>query len=416
MLKADFFSGLDAAGCVAGVSLTELAGRFATPLYVYDAATIRARLRDYHAHGGDGAVFLHYAVKANSNLALLRLIAAEGAGFDIVSAGELARVLRAGGDAAQVVFSGVAKSDAELQAALAAGIGCFNVESAEELQRLAEVAGTLGKMAPFALRVNPDVDAQTHPYISTGMRENKFGVAPDAAPELYRWAASQSALRAVGVGCHIGSQIVSLAPFAEAADSLFALADGLRDAGIVLEHVDMGGGLGIATAESPQVPRPAELSRMLLNKLGGRPLRLHLQPGRSLVGNAGLLLSQVVFRKSQSGREFLMLDAAMNDYIRPALYQVRPTMVNLSRAYDGVSRMDVVGPVCESGDTFARDYPLCGERGDVVAICGAGAYGFSMSSQYNSRPRAAEVLLENGEARLIRRRESLEDLWAQELL
>ena len=411
---SEFLSGMDAQGRVGGVSLVDLVAEFGSPLYVYDGDAIRGQFRAYLAHGLPRELQLHFAMKANSNLAILRLLAAEGAGFDIVSGGELARVLQAGGDAAQVVFSGVAKTDAEMEAALAAGIGCFNVESAAELQRLAEVASAMGKVAPVALRVNPDVDAKTHPYISTGMRENKFGVALEDAPALYRWAAVQPSLRVVGVGCHIGSQIRSLAPFLAAADSVLALADALVAEGIVLEHVDLGGGLGIETADAFMAITPADLSRALLEKVGERPLRLHLQPGRSLVGNAGLLLSQVVFRKVQSGRAFLMLDAAMN--VRPALYQVRPSLVNVSRPYDGVSRMDVVGPVCESGDTFARDFPICGERGDVVAIPGTGAYGFSMASNYNSRPRPAEVLIEGGQARLIRLRESFADLWAQELL
>ena len=405
---SEFLSGMDAQGRVGGVSLVDLVAEFGSPLYVYDGDAIRAQFRAYLAHGLPREVQLHFAMKANSNLAILRLLAAEGAGFDIVSGGELARVLQAGGDAAQVVFSGVAKSDAEMQAALAAGIGCFNVESAAELQRLAELASAMGKVAPVALRVNPDVDAKTHPYISTGMRENKFGVALEDAPALYRFAAAQPSLRVAGIGCHIGSQIRLLEPFLQAADSVLALADALAAEGIALQHVDLGGGLGIETEAEKMSLSPADLSRALLEKVGERPLRLHLQPG--------LLLARVVFRKSQSGREFLMLDAAMNDYVRPALYQVRPTLVNVSRAYDGVSRMDVVGPVCESGDTFARDFPICGERGDVVAIPGTGAYGFSMASNYNSRPRPAEVLIEGGKARLIRRRESFEDLWAQELL
>lgn len=413
---SEFLSGLDLRGCVGGVSLVDLVAKFGSPLYVYDGDAIRARFCGYLAHGLPRGLSLHYALKANSNLAILRLLAAEGAGFDIVSGGELARVLQAGGEPAQVVFSGVAKTDAEMEAALAAGIGCFNVESAAELHRLAEVAAAMGVVAPVALRVNPDVDAKTHPYISTGMRENKFGVALEDAPALYRFAAAQPSLRVIGVGCHIGSQIRALEPFLEAADSVLALADALLAEGIALQHIDLGGGLGIVTEDAVMPLSPAELSRALLEKVGERPLRLHLQPGRSLVGNAGLLLSRVVFRKSQSGREFLMLDAAMNDYVRPALYQVRPSLVNVSRPYDGVSRMDVVGPVCESGDTFARDFPICGERGDVVAIPGTGAYGFSMASNYNSRPRPAEVLIEGGKARLIRRRETFEDLWAQEVL
>lgn len=415
-MRAEFLSGVDGQGCVDGVPLAALADTFGTPLYVYRAAAMLAALRAYHAHGLAQQVSLHYAVKANSNLALLRLFAGAGAGFDIVSGGELERVLRAGGAPSGVVFSGVAKTDAELARALAVGVGCFNVESSAELQRLAELAAAAGVVAPVALRVNPDVDADTHPYISTGLRGNKFGVALEDAPALYRRAASLPSLRVVGIGCHIGSQIRSIAPFLAALDSLLPLVDALCAEGAPLAHLDMGGGLGIATAEAPEVPSAAALSRALLSRLDGRPLRLCLQPGRSLVGNAGLLLARVVFTKEQSGRRFLMLDAAMNDYIRPALYQVRPTMVNVSRPYDGAGLMDVVGPVCETGDTFARDYPVDGERGDLVAICGAGAYGFAMASAYNSRPRPAEVLIEDGKPRLIRRRESLEDLWAQEVL
>lgn len=415
-MRAEFFSGVDEYGCVDGMALSSLADEFGTPLYVYRAAAMRAALRAYHAHGLEQQVALYYAVKANSNLALLRLFAEAGTGFDIVSGGELERVLRAGGAPSSVVFSGVAKSDAEIAHALAVGIGCFNVESPAELRRLAELAASAGVVAPVALRVNPDVDAGTHPYISTGLRGNKFGVAIADAPALYREALQQPSLKVVGVGCHIGSQIRAIAPFLAAMDSLLPLVDALLAEGVPLDHLDMGGGLGIATEDAPEVPSAADLSRALLSRLGDRPLRLCLQPGRSLVGNAGLLLSRVVFAKAQSERRFLMLDAAMNDYIRPALYQVRPTMLNVSRPYDGAGLMDVVGPVCETGDTFARDFPINGERGDLVAICGTGAYGFSMASSYNSRPRPAEVLIENGKARLIRRRESLEDLWAQEVL
>ena len=415
-MRAEFFSGVDEHGCVDGVALSSLADEFGTPLYVYRAAAMRAALRAYHAHGLEQQVALYYAVKANSNLALLRLFTEAGTGFDIVSGGELERVLRAGGAPSGVVFSGVAKSDEEISRALAVGIGCFNVESPAELRRLAELAASAGVIAPVALRVNPDVDAGTHPYISTGLRGNKFGVAIADAPALYREALQLPPLKVVGVGCHIGSQIRAIAPFLAAMDSLLPLVDALLAEGAPLDHLDMGGGLGIATEDAPEVPSAADLSRALLSRLGDRPLRLCLQPGRSLAGNAGLLLSRVVFTKAQSERRFLMLDAAMNDYIRPALYQVRPTMLNVSRPYDGAGLMDVVGPVCETGDTFARDFPINGERGDLVAICGTGAYGFSMASSYNSRPRPAEVLIEDGKARLIRRRESLEDLWAQEVL
>lgn len=398
----------------AGVSAGELVRQFGTPLYVYDMEAVRRNIAAYHAHGGARRAVLHYAVKANGNLALLAEMARQGMGFDIVSGGELARVLAAGGEARKIVFSGVAKTDAEIDAALDAAIGCFNVESAEELEILAGCAARKGAVAPFAIRVNPNVDAKTHPYISTGLKDNKFGVNLADVAALYRKARGNPALRAVGISCHIGSQIVGTAPFAEAMDSLLALADQLLGEGVALQYVDIGGGLGVVTESQPQVADAGGLVRMLLEKIGSRPLALHMQPGRSIVANAGALLATVVLTKEHDGRRFVMLDAGMNDYMRPALYQVRPSMRNLSRAGGG-GKADVVGPVCESADTFARDYPLDGQRGDIVAIAGAGAYGASMGNTYNSRALPAEVAVENGRPRLIRRRQALADMWRDEV-
>ncbi|MDO5090303.1 MAG: diaminopimelate decarboxylase [Cardiobacteriaceae bacterium] len=397
-----------------GVAAEDLVAQFGTPLYVYSLAAVRRHVDAYHQHDFPEKAKLHYAVKANGNLALLAEMARLGMGFDIVSGGELARVLAAGGAAENIVFSGVAKTDAEIDAALAAGIGCFNVESREELQILAARAQALGTTAPVALRVNPDVDANTHPYISTGLKDNKFGVAIEEAEALYHQALALPALRVRGISCHIGSQIVNLDPFAKAMDSVLALADRLLAQGVPLEFLDMGGGLGVANSEDMAVATPGELVAMLFAKLGTRPLALHLQPGRSIVANAGALLTQIVLVKTQGGKRFIMLDAGMNDYIRPALYQVRPAMRNLSRAHNN-THADIVGPVCETGDTFARDYPLDGVRGDLVAIAGTGAYGMAMASTYNSRPLPAEVLVDQGSARLIRQRQRVEDIWQQEI-
>lgn len=398
-----------------GVPVADLVAEFGTPLYVYSLAAVRRHVAAYHQHEGAQKALLHYAVKANGNLRLLQEMARLGMGFDIVSGGEMARVLAAGGKASDIVFSGVAKTDAEIDAALSAGIGCFNVESQEELRILSARAQALGKVAPVALRVNPDVDAKTHPYISTGLKDNKFGVAITEAENLYQQALALPCLRVRGISCHIGSQIVNLDPFAKAADSVLALADRLLASGVPLEFVDMGGGLGVANSEEMAVATPGELVAMLYDKLGERPLALHLQPGRSIIANAGALLSRVVLVKNQNGKRFIMLDAGMNDYVRPALYQVRPAMRNLSRAHNN-EHSDVVGPVCETGDTFARDYPLDGIRGDIVAIAGAGAYGMAMASTYNSRPLPAEIMINQGNAIPVRRRQSLGEIWQQDIL
>lgn len=398
-----------------GAPVADLVAAFGTPLYVYSMDAIRRHVAAYHQHDFARKAVLHYAVKANGNLRLLQEMARLGMGFDIVSGGEMARVLAAGGKASDIVFSGVAKTDAEIDAALSAGIGCFNVESQEELHILSARAQALGKVAPIALRVNPDVDAKTHPYISTGLKDNKFGVAIAEAESLYQQALALPFLRIRGISCHIGSQIVSLDPFAKAADSVLALADKLLASGVPLEFVDMGGGLGVANSEDMTVATPGELVSMFYDKLGERSLALHLQPGRSIIANAGALLSRVVLVKNQNGKRFVMLDAGMNDYVRPALYQVHPAMRNLSRAHNNASA-DVVGPVCETGDTFARDYPLDGTRGDIVAIAGTGAYGMAMASTYNSRPLPAEIMVDQGNVIPLRRRQSFEEMWQQDIL
>ena len=397
------------------INFEQLAADQGTPLYLYSGAFIRERFRRYQGSINGRPLRIHYAVKANGNLSILRLLHQLGAGFDIVSVGELERVLLAGAPAAGIVFSGVAKGDAEIRRALEVGIGCFNVESPAELERLAQLAAAQGRRAPIALRINPEVDAQTHPYIATGLKENKFGIALEQAEALYRWAAQQPALEIKGIGCHIGSQITTLAPFRTAAESLLALARRLEALGIAIDHLHIGGGLGIEMFEGQTVPQPEALRDELAQVLAGTPYALQLQPGRSIVGNSALLLSRVVAVKEQHGRRFVMLDSAMNDYLRPALYQAKPQFRNLSRPEGPATVQDIVGPVCESGDCFAKDYALPMNTGDLIAMAGVGAYGFAMSSNYNSRPRLPELLWDENQLHLIRRREALHALWADEL-
>lgn len=398
-----------------GVALAELATRFGTPLYVYSRAALEEAYRAYAEAFAATPHLICYAVKANSSLAVLNLLARLGSGFDIVSGGELARVLAAGGDARKVVFSGVGKTAAEMRQALEAGIHCFNVESESELHRLNKVAGEMRKTAPISFRVNPDVDAKTHPYISTGLKESKFGVAIADAPRLYRLAASLENLKVIGVDCHIGSQLIDLSPLTDAADRVFALADTLAAEGIALDHIDLGGGVGIRYQDEA-VPDLAAYGRLLAERFAGRHEKLLLEPGRSLVGNAGLLLTQVEYLKLGTDKNFAIIDAAMNDLMRPALYEAYHGIVPLD-AQDGVSRRyDVVGPVCETGDFigFARDLAI--REGDYLALLSAGAYGMSMASNYNSRPRAAEIMVDGNEFHLIRERESLSLLMAGERL
>jgi diaminopimelate decarboxylase len=358
-----------------------------------------------------------YSVKANSNLAVLALLARLGAGFDIVSGGELARVLAAGGAAGKTLFSGIGKSAAEIEFALEKGIGCINLESEAELERVAALGRRLGRRAPVAFRVNPDIDARTHPYISTGLRENKFGVAHEDAERLYARAAAFSGIEVVGIGCHIGSLLAEAAPFAAAAQRLVALADRLERTGIALRHVDFGGGIGIRYRDEEPQPVAAFVAGALA-ALGSRPHRAVFDPGRSIVGNAGVLLTRVEYVKPGASRNFLVVDAAMNDLIRPPLYgawhDVRPVREGESASAERV--YDVVGPVCESADFLAKDRHLVAREGDLLAIMSAGAYGMAMSSNYNSRPRAAEVLVRGERADLVRSRETVDQLFALERL
>ena len=399
--------------CAEQIPLAEIARRFGTPSYVYSSAAIESAFREYTRALEGRKALICYSVKANSNLSVLALLARLGAGFDVVSGGELARVLAAGGDAGKTLFSGVGKSSAEIEFALRNGIGCINLESEAELERVGTVAGRLGLRAPVALRVNPDIDARTHPYISTGLRESKFGVAHGEAERLYARAAALPGIEVVGIGCHIGSQLARAGPFAEAAGRIAALADRLTRIGIALRHIDIGGGIGIRYHDE----NPDSIGGFLDGALGilaGRKETLIVDPGRSIVGNAGVLLTRVEYVKTGGARNFLVVDAAMNDLIRPALYgawhDVRP--VRESSAPPAV--YDIVGPVCESADFLAKDRSLAAGEGDLLAIMSAGAYGMAMSSNYNSRPRAAEVLVDGTESLLVRRREAVEELFALE--
>jgi diaminopimelate decarboxylase len=395
------------------VPLAEIAARFGTPCYVYSRHAIEAaylaldRALDGLPH------LICYAVKANSNLAVLGVLARMGAGFDIVSGGELARVLAAGGKPQNIVFSGVGKSEAEMEAALAAGILCFNVESAAELDALDAVAGRMGQVAPVSLRVNPDVDPKTHPYIATGLKDSKFGVAIADAPALYRRAGSLRNLAVRGVDCHIGSQITDLSVCVEAAEKMFALADRIEADGLPLEHVDLGGGLGVRYRDEPTIPFE-DYARVVRTARGSRRHRLLFEPGRVLVADAGLLLTRVCYLKTGGARDFAIVDAAMNDLIRPALYEAWHPVDAVRPRAGTARRWQLVGPVCESADFLAHDRELVLAAGDLLAIGSAGAYGFVMSSNYNSRPRACEVLVDGESLHLARRREAIAELFAPE--
>ena len=398
---------------VEGVALERIADDVGTPCFVYSRATIE---RAWHEYDEALAGIPHevcYAVKANSNLAVIDVLGRLGAGFDIVSGGELERVLAAGVPAARIVFSGAGKSDAEMAAALEAGVGCFNVESAQELDRLASLAGTAGKRAPVSVRVNPDIDARTHPYITTGLNENKFGVPVDDVRGLYARAAANPSLEVRGIDCHIGSQLASLEPYLDALDHLLAIVDSLARDGIRLAHLNLGGGLGIRYGdESP--PEPAALAGAVAERLAGREIVLMLEPGRSIVGNAGVLITRVEYLKHNGSKRFAVVDAAMNDLIRPALYDAWHDIVPV-RPREGVPEpYEIVGPVCESGDFLGRGRPLVLEPGDLLAVRSAGAYAFAMSSNYNSRPRAAEVMVDGDRYHVVRRRERVRDLFAGE--
>ena len=399
-----------------GVALPALAQAYGTPLYVYSESALTDAFKAYEQAFAANQPLICYAVKANGNLSVLKHFAALGSGFDIVSGGELQRVLAAGGEAGKVIFSGVGKSRDEIKLALEVGVKCFNVESLPELDRINEVAAAMGQTAAISLRINPDVDAQTHPYISTGLKENKFGIAFVDAMGAYRHAAALPHLRIVGIDCHIGSQLIDLSPLAEALERLLVLVDQLAAEGIVLQHIDIGGGVGIVYNDEAQ-PDLQAYADTVARLLAGRPQHLVMEPGRSLVGNAGLLLTQVEFVKQGEGKNFVIVDAAMNDLMRPALYQAYHAIEAVEPHSDVPAVLaDVVGPICETGDFLAKDRELAVLAGDLLVVKSAGAYASSMASNYNTRTRAAEVMVKQGEQRLIRRRESISDLWRDEMV
>ena len=395
------------------ISYTELAERFGTPLYVYSQAELDSALARYQTAFAALDPLICYAVKANGNLSVIRRFAELGSGFDIVSGGELARVLAAGGRADKTIFSGVGKSAAEIEFALKSGIKCFNVESLPELDRINEIAGRLKTAAPVSLRINPDVDAQTHPYISTGLKANKFGIAMEDAERAYLHAASLPHLNIIGIDCHIGSQLIKLEPLVEACERLLPLIDKLAAHGIGLQHIDLGGGVGIVY-QNEGTPDLAAYAAAVQKLLGGRSLKLILEPGRSLVGNAGALLTRVEFVKQNGDKNFVVVDAAMNDLMRPALYQAYHHIENAEPSPVAPFAADIVGPICETGDFLAKDRMISAQAGDLLVVRSAGAYASSMAGNYNTRPRAAEVLVNGSEAKIVRRRETLEEMLANE--
>lgn len=402
-----------------GVPLEQIAREFGTPTYVYSRAAIVGAYREFAQASQGRDVLVCYAMKANSNLAVINLLAREGAGFDIVSGGELQRVLAAGGVAEKIVFSGVGKTEAEMRMGLEAGVRCFNVESVSELRRLSRVAVALGRRAPVSLRVNPDVDAGTHPYISTGLRENKFGIAHDEALEVYLEARELPGLTITGIDCHIGSQITDVSPYLAALDKLLELVDALAGRGITLHHIDLGGGLGIQYRDELP-PERGQLLAAIFERLSTHPranaMQVVFEFGRSIVGNAGVLLTRVEYLKRNGDKHFAIIDAAMNDLVRPAMYEAWHEVSAVRERESSARTYDLVGPVCESGDWIARDRSLTIEEGDLLVVLSAGAYGMVMSSNYNSRGRAAEVMVDAGRATLVRKREQPSALFADELL
>lgn len=411
----DFFQYKNEQLYVEDLPVKQLAEEFGTPLYIYSRATLERHWHAFDSALGEHPHLICYAVKANSNIGILNVMAKLGSGFDIVSQGELERVLAAGGEASKVVFSGVAKSRAEIMRALEVGIRCFNVESVAELHHINQIAGEMGKVAPISLRVNPDVDAHTHPYISTGLKENKFGVSVDEAREVYKLAATLPHVKITGMDCHIGSQLTELQPFLDATDRLIRLMEQLKEDGITLKHLDLGGGLGVTyTDETP--PHPSYYAAALLNKLKDyEDLEIILEPGRAIAANAGILVAKVQYLKSNESRNFAITDTGMNDMIRPALYEAYMNIIEIDRTLGREKAVyDVVGPVCETSDFLGKQRELAIAEGDYIAQRSAGAYGASMSSNYNSRPRTAEVLVDGNKAHLIRRRENLSELWALE--
>ena len=398
------------------VAIADIIAEYGSPCYIYSKATLERHWHAFNNAFGAQKHLICYAVKANSNLAILNVLARLGSGFDIVSIGELERVLAAGGDPKKIVFSGVGKRSDEIIAALKVGIRCFNVEVSSELDRINHLAGELGVIAPISLRVNPDVDAKTHPYISTGLKENKFGIASELAIAEYLRAAQLPNLKVVGIDCHIGSQLTETRPFLDALDKVLVLVAQLKAHGVELEHLDLGGGLGICYNEE-QPPEPAEYISALLARLGENDFEILLEPGRAIVGNAGILVTRVEYLKSTADKNFAIVDAAMNDLIRPALYQAWQAIIPVNTESNAeIMHWDIVGPVCETGDFLGKNRALKINQGDLLAIRSSGAYGFTMSSNYNSRPRAAEVMVDNTKVYVIRARESLASLWENETL
>ncbi len=398
------------------VNANDIAQTYGTPTYVYSRATIERHWQAFDKAAGDHPHLVCYAVKANSNLAVLNVMAKLGSGFDIVSGGELARVLEAGGDPKKIVFSGVGKTEAEIEYALEVGIKCFNVESEPELHRINEVAKSLNKVAPISIRVNPNVDAGTHPYISTGLKENKFGINIEKSKQVYAWANQQTNLEIKGVDCHIGSQLTEVAPFLDALDKLLVLIDQLSDLGVTISHLDIGGGLGV-TYKDETPPHPTEYMEAIMPKLSHRKdLTILMEPGRAIMANAGILLTKVEFLKENEGKHFCIVDAAMNDNIRPSLYSAWQNIIPLNQTDKPSTNFDVVGPVCETGDFLGKDRALNVEAGDYLVVRSVGAYGFTMSSNYNSRPRAAEIMVDGDQMHLIRQRETIESLWTGEAI
>lgn len=396
------------------VPVADIAQRYGTPTYIYSRKTLEQHWQAFDEAFREMPHLVCYAVKANSNLAVLNVLARLGSGFDIVSAGELARVIAAGGEAGKTVFSGVGKTEAEIEYALAQNIRCFNVESIPELSRINDVAARMGKLAPVSIRVNPDVDAQTHPYISTGLKENKFGIDIEQARSVYQSAKSMANLSVVGVDCHIGSQLTSVSPFVDALKRVLALIDELAQDGIDIKHLDIGGGLGIHYRDETP-PSPAEYAAALKPLLAERELEILLEPGRAIAGNAGILLTKVEFIKPTEAKQFAIVDAAMNDLLRPALYQSWQQIVPVQLETQAKSAVyDIVGPICETGDFLGKDRELAIEQGDLLAIRSAGAYGFTMSSNYNSRPRAAEIMVDGKHIHVVRERETVQDLFTGE--
>lgn len=412
----DYFNYLNNELFAEDVSVQDIVYTYGSPCYIYSRATLEKHWQAFDNAFGDHPHLVCYAVKANSNLAIINVLARLGSGFDIVSLGELERVLKAGANPKKIVFSGVGKREDEILAALKIGIRCFNIEVSTELDRINLLAGQLGVIANVSFRVNPDVDAKTHPYISTGLKENKFGIDIKQAPEEYRRAASMANINVVGIDCHIGSQLTEIQPFLDALDRVLALANTLKSEGIHLHHLDLGGGLGIRYKDE-QPTEPAQYIQAILKRLDGIDYEILLEPGRAIVGNAGILVTQVEYLKPTDSKNFAIVDAAMNDLIRPALYSAWQEIIPVNQHSDAVEQTwDIVGPVCETGDFLGKERRLKLAQGDLLAIRSSGAYGFSMSSNYNSRPRAAELMVDGSKLYLVRERESLAHLWTGEHL